>query len=317
LKAELVLDAPCKVNLGLTVLGRRPDGFHELDTVMAAVDRVDRLTLTLRDRRPGEDAIGLEVSGPQASPDVPTGPENLVWRAASRVLAEEGDASALRVELALEKHVPSRAGLGGGSSDAAACMAGLATLLGWSDGDPRIGGLLAELGSDTVFFHAARASGWARCRGRGELVEPLAPLVEPLPWCVVVTPDVDCATGRVYEGLDPGARPGPGEPQSDVVELLRAGRLEAAGAAIRNDLEAPALAAHPRLRPWRKALAAVAPDLRLAGSGASWFSLAAGEGEALHLLGALEEAAGRADLRPRASFAAPLRARGVAPSAKA
>src|SRR5947208_3153678 len=152
--------APAKVNLHLEVLGRRPDGYHELATLMVAVSLHD--TLDLRDEPAG--AVRLSCD----QPDLSAGPDNLVCRAAELVRRRAGHAGG--VGITLRKRIPLAAGLAGGSSDAAATLAGLNRLwrLGWSNAElARLG---AELGSDVAFFFATPAA-W--CTGRGERVEPL------------------------------------------------------------------------------------------------------------------------------------------------
>ncbi len=259
--------APAKINLRLEVLGRRGDGFHELSTTMLALELADELEL--RAGEPGE--LTLRVSGPAASADVPTDERNLAW-AAARAALDASPWSEVGLHLHLIKRVPSRAGLGGGSSDAAAAAFGAA----WMAGLPsaRFDDLLEPLGSlssDAPFFLGARATGHAWCTGRGEQVEELnAPLK---PWTVVLlVPDFECPTAEVYGRLRlaPGSPLDRGEP---VINLLDRSELEARGLLF-NGLEIAALRARPELGRWRALLGQLGmPHFRLSGSGSSLFGL--------------------------------------------
>lgn len=260
--------APAKVNPRLVVLGKRADGYHELDTTLAAVDWCDTVAVRAC-ARPG---IELAVAGPAASEDVPRDGRNLVVRAARAALAAaaERGASPAGLEVELEKRVPSQAGLGGGSSDAAAAWLASSAVLGLDD-DALARRVLGELGSDCVFFWAARETGRARCRGRGEIVEPLARLQREK-WIVIATPVQGASTAAVYRALVPSlsSRKAPRMVPQDPLEL----ELGAARAALVNQLEPAALSAVPELALWRRALdEAHLGHFRLSGSGSSFFGL--------------------------------------------
>jgi len=261
--------APAKINLTLAVLGRRPDGFHELDSLFLALDLADTLEV---ERSPGP-GVHLTLTGPAAE-GVPAGAENLAVRAAEAALARAGVAGGLRI--ALEKHVPSGAGLGGGSSDAAAALAASAELLGLDPDDAALREALEALGSDCAFFLRARGTGLARCTGRGERVEPLA---LAFPWTVVlVTPAFGCATAEVYRALGAGAYDPAGDPAG-----RRAGReprallalpLERLRGELANGLEPAALRTRPELAGMKRELEGLEPGaFRLTGSGSSFFAL--------------------------------------------
>ena len=262
---RVTVRAPAKINLMLSVLGRRADGYHELDGVMMALELGDVLTAEA-----GGMECSLSLHGPAAA-GVPSDGTNLALRSvrAVRELAERRGLAPEGVRLVLEKHVPAQAGLGGGSADAAAAALACAELWGLDPDDPEILEALAALGSDCVFFLAARASGLARCTGRGERVEPLPPL--SLPWSLaLVTPAFGCSTAAVYRALAPeearGSRP-PFDPRA-----LSMGPLDRARALLGNDLEPAAERAHPELKRFRAHLEEHAPGaFRLAGSGSSWF----------------------------------------------
>ncbi len=168
--------ARAKLNLFLELLGRRPDGYHEIDSVFAEIDLCDTLTIE------PADALSVEVLGLPA----PAGPENLAYRAA--------EALGARVRIRLEKRIPIGGGFGGGSSDAAAVL----RALGGGIPPERLRTIARSLGSDVPFF---LTGGLARCRGVGDLVEPL-PRPEGRRFLVLV-PELHMATARVYGAAGP------------------------------------------------------------------------------------------------------------------
>ncbi len=243
--------APAKVNLTLHVTGRRGDGYHLLDSLVVFADVGDRL------RAAPAAALSLAVAGPRAA-GVPGGEANLVWRAA-RWLDPGGGAA-----ITLEKHLPAAAGLGGGSSDAAAAMRALARL--WRRALPAAADV-AGLGADVPVCLAARP---ARMGGAGEALAPVPPL--PPVWLVLANPGVAVATAEVFAALE--RRDGPPMPAtlprlSDAAELARWLRT------MRNDLETPATRLQPVISRVAGALAAQPGCLiaRMSGSGATCFGL--------------------------------------------
>ncbi len=173
----LRLLAPAKINLALEILRKRSDGFHEIATVMTTLDLADHISL-----RPRAEGAGLEVviTGAYAEGIDPA--DDLAGRAARKMAELLGRAPDLRIEV--EKRIPSPAGLGGGSSDAAAVLRGLTRLWGveWQPG--RLEALAATLGSDVPFF---LHGGTAFCSGRGEVVEPLKDL-RPMRMLLLIPP---------------------------------------------------------------------------------------------------------------------------------
>lgn len=192
LPGGLRLLAPAKLNLYLEVGGKRPDGFHEIDGLFQSVSLFDELEFHLRK----DGSITLEEDG------VREGESNLVYRAAALLRETFLDsASPLGVHMRLRKRIPVGAGLGGGSSDAAAALVALSRLwkLGLSVGDLKTLG--ARLGSDVPFFFHG---GTARCRGRGENVTDYNEAFDaagPFHY-VLVYPGVHVSTRNVYEALD-------------------------------------------------------------------------------------------------------------------
>ncbi len=266
--------APAKVNLWLDVLGKRGDGYHELDTLLLAVELADTVVLTRVDGPPGQ--VTCRLTGPHASADVPTGEGNLAVRAARMALDAIGHLGGVEppaVELLLRKDVPSQAGLGGGSSDAAAAVVGVERLCGMELLGAERAGLLGALGSDCVFFDVARSTGCARAKGRGEVIEvmPAPAGVEGEWWLAILTPEERCSTGEVYGALGSCLSP---PPELPTVPDLLGMRASEARVSLRNGLEAAALAVSPGLHRWRDAfVAADAEHFRLAGSGSSFFGL--------------------------------------------
>ena len=183
-RCSIALPAFAKINLGLRILGKRPDGYHEIRTLYQTVALHDRLSVALI---PGQDGIGVECS----HSGVPSGRGNLVFRACEvwkRARRFRG-----RIEICLEKHIPVGSGLGGASSDAAVTLLGLERLSGDQlDWAKRLR-LAASVGSDVpLFFWGGRVLG---C-GRGEEVYPLDDL--PLRHCLVVFPGFSVATAKAY-----------------------------------------------------------------------------------------------------------------------
>lgn len=194
----LRLEAPAKVNLGLAVVGRREDGYHLLESVFAPVEICDELTLAVDDG-PLEIELAcgapLDPSLPAAVGAIPSGPDNLVWRAAARFCERTGYTA--RIRIGLRKAIPAGAGLGGGSSDAAATLRGLAALSGLAIDADELSKWALELGADVPFF---LAPGPAFVSGIGERIERLAGL--PALPLVLVNPAKTLATADVYRTAD-------------------------------------------------------------------------------------------------------------------
>ncbi len=185
----LVLSAPAKLNLALEVTGQREDGYHDIDTVMVTIDLADRVRLTPQS--------GLEVSldGPQTAGI--DSDDDLAGRTAKALAVAAGRDPDVRIEVT--KRIPAAAGLGGGSSDAAAVLRGLNTLWGLDWPVERLSEVASAIGSDVPFFLHCGA---ARCTGRGEFVEPLRDLRE-LRMLVLVPPvsPTPAKTARRYAAL--------------------------------------------------------------------------------------------------------------------
>ncbi len=183
--------APAKINLFLHVLGRRPDGYHELYSLMCPVALYDRLRLTI-----AGDADEITCD----SFSVPTDDSNLALKAAKlfkATLLADGRQTVRNVRIQLEKQIPVGAGLGGGSSDAAAVLKGLNDFCGRPFDGQRLRTLAVRLGADVPFFIDARP---AIAQGIGERLTPYAGL--PPLWTVLIYPGFGLSTAQVYEGFN-------------------------------------------------------------------------------------------------------------------
>ena len=296
---RVCVHAPAKINLWLAVLGRREDGFHELDTGLLALELGDRLELAF-----GEDGQRLMLGGPQLDDSVPRDESNLVLRALhlaaqrARVLGHAGAERPLQVRLI--KEVPSGGGLGGGSSDAAAALQAFERLHG-IDLDPDWRSeTLASLGSDCVFFEKALVTGFAHCKGRGERV-----FAQPPPstaWHIVlITPEVAASTSNVFGALEFSLSAGRSAP--NVTASAFGGLASQARRSLFNQLESAALEVVPELRHWRSALDGSGADhFRLTGSGSSFFGLYDEAGAARDALKAILEELERQGLKWRGAW---------------
>src|SRR5215208_924246 len=186
---EIAIDAPAKLNLGLEVIGRHEDGFHEIATIFVAIDLFDRITLSAAD--------DLELS---CDDDSLAGKENLAFRALRLLRDETSYRGGARIDLC--KRIPAAAGLGGASSDAAAALLGGRELWGQDLSGTQLDDLAARLGSDVPFF---LRGGCAVGRGRGDLLEPLSLPAPARLWFVVVVPGVriPAKTASLYARLSP------------------------------------------------------------------------------------------------------------------
>ena len=240
--------APAKINLYLHILGRRPDGFHELETLMVPISLGDTLDL---------DLIPSGIAFTCSDPTLPDARDNLATRAARLFLDEFGLTTGLRIHL--EKNVPVGAGLVGGSSDAATVLLALRHLTGTDCTDGKLAELAARLGSDIPFFiHRTPAV----CRGRGEIIEPVR-LAESLQG-LLVHPGFGVSTPWAYKTYAQNPQKGvPGRTFADFT--------------LRNDLEPPAFSKYlwlPTVKSWFREQPEVL-DALMSGSGSSVFALTA------------------------------------------
>lgn len=271
--------APAKVNLFLEVLGKRPDGYHEVATLMVAVGLYD--TLEFHDDAAGR--VRLDCDEPRLS----TGPDNLVCRAAELLRRRTGCERGARVRL--WKRIPMAAGLAGGSTDAAATLAGLNRLWRLGLTTAELAALGAELGSDVSFFFTGPTA-W--CTGRGEVVVP-APLGRPL-WFVLACPEAGLSTAAVYQNVTVPEQPEDGEA---IRRAAGEGNVEEVGRWLHNRLQPAAERLCPEVAALVGRLAALAPaGQAMSGSGTSVFALCRDYADALRVARGLRtglEGAGR------------------------
>jgi 4-diphosphocytidyl-2-C-methyl-D-erythritol kinase len=258
------LNAPAKINLTLEVLGRRPDGYHEVRSIMQAISLCDVLEL--------ERAEGLKIDS-----DLPVwdAEKSLVLKGA-RLLKETAGTS-LGASLFVKKRITLQSGLGGDSSDAAATLVGLHRLWGLDMPAGTLAGLGARLGSDVPFFFQG---GTALASGRGEVLTPLLGVAPQ--WMIVVTPQINYPghkTQAMYQALTRNHYTD-GSITGRMAEDIRSGRpLD--HSLIFNTFENVAFRAQPGLEmAWRHVEKMCARDLHLAGSGPAFFALCSSRYEA-------------------------------------
>jgi 4-diphosphocytidyl-2-C-methyl-D-erythritol kinase len=272
---SLVVDTPAKLNLFLDVRGKRPDGYHELETLMVSIGLFDTLRFS-----PADEGITLSIRDAGARcPDLSAGTDNLVRRAADLLIAESGCRRGVAIEL--EKRIPLESGLGGGSSDAAATLVGLDRFWNLRLSQPTLHALAARLGSDVNFFLDSYPL--AMCRGRGEQIHP-APLGAPLHF-VLARPFSGVSTAAAFEAWRRSTVSGDAAP---VLASLSAGHMRALGSRLHNALQTPAVSLNPAISETLARLTRF-PILGAAmtGSGSACFGLCSSRAQARRISGAL------------------------------
>ena len=266
----LILPAYAKLNLTLDVIGRRPNGYHDIDSVMQTISLHDLLSIERTDCRVF-DVVGPAIEG-----------ENLVLKAARELEGRIG--RALPFTIRLFKRIPMGAGLGGGSADAAAFLRSANELYELRLKPNELAEIATEVGQDVPFF---LSGGTARATGLGSTITPLQPV--PGTWhFLVVCPAVEVSTRAVYEAVD-GSAPSARRTQA-LLELLETpspalptrGRETPMGLTLGNDLEPVSRRLFPALDAAIERLRAVVPNVTMSGTGASIFAVFASqrEGEA-------------------------------------
>ncbi|OPZ75311.1 MAG: 4-diphosphocytidyl-2-C-methyl-D-erythritol kinase [Firmicutes bacterium ADurb.Bin456] len=253
------IKARAKINLTLEVLGKRPDGYHEVAMVMQSIGLHDCLELT-----PVSGGITILVEGA----DLSAGEDNLVHRAASCIRTHCGVRTGIRIRL--RKGIPVAAGLGGGSADAAATLAGLNKIWGLGLTQRELMLLGEQLGSDVPF---CLMEGTALALGRGEKLVPLPPC--PPLGLVLVKPSFGVSTAEVYRACSPGKQEN--KPDSgDMVEAIKKGSPGSIAECLYNALEPVTSALHPEIMVIKeKLLKAGALGALMSGSGPTVFGLTA------------------------------------------
>ncbi|MSR32292.1 MAG: 4-(cytidine 5'-diphospho)-2-C-methyl-D-erythritol kinase [Gemmataceae bacterium] len=261
----LQIRAHAKLNFYLEILGKRPDGYHEVVTFMVPIGLHDVLEVV--EEKSGEIRFWCD------DPSLPTGADNLVVQAARMMQQEAG--KLLGATLRLFKRIPSQAGLGGGSSDAAATLGGLNRLWGLNFSHEKLSVLAGRLGSDVAFFLEGKP-GW--CRGRGEQVSPI-PGPFPAFSALVVLPYFGLSTARVYNTPQAAFTP---LAETRAAASFATNQFALIRESLFNRLQAPACqleAQLPRLLQGLEKAGATRP--LLTGSGSALFALFASDEEAL------------------------------------
>lgn len=275
---KIQVPAFAKINLGLRVHGRRPDGYHEISTVFQTVSLRDTLSFQVE----ADGRLELACS----DPSIPTDESNLVLRAASALRGRFGVSAGARVEL--EKVIPAGGGLGGGSADAAVALAALATLWEIETDAAELAEVGARLGADVPFF---LTGGTALGTGTGTDIRPLEDA--PKMHLVIVAPGVHVSTAEAY-----GALGAPALTKVEPLVNLSVSRTEAdfpdsLCGVWSNDFEAVVVRLHPEIGRAREAVSgAGASRVMLSGSGSSVFGVFESRGEAARALETLEAETG-------------------------
>jgi 4-diphosphocytidyl-2-C-methyl-D-erythritol kinase len=270
---RLEKESPCKVNLLLNILGKRPDGFHELETVMHPVQLNDVITFEQK-------GSGLELRC--SHPDLPVDSKNLVWRAADAFLKRTGISDGVSIHL--QKNIPMAAGLGGGSGNAATTLLGLNEVFGKPLNDTQLNEIAASLGSDINFFLQNKP---ALAFGRGENVQQLDlfPALRGT-HIVLVHPGFGISTPWAYQQLIhfPEALNGQRGRAQKLISLLQTSDFKTASTEFYNSLEAPALNKYPLLFLFQKFFRENGAATLMSGSGSTTFALVSGQSAAEDLL---------------------------------
>ena len=251
------IKTPAKLNLFLEVVGKRADGFHDLETIMHTVDLFDEISISR-----AKEGISFSTSGIAAGPDS----RNLGLRAAQMFFARSRGLGGAVIQL--HKNIPVGAGLGGGSSDAAAVLVGLNHVAGEPFARAELVAMANELGSDMAFFFVC---GTALCTGRGEQVQPIEG-IGPLRFHLVF-PGFPSITGDVFQNLNLGLT----KTKNDIsifIDILRNGTPQALGAALFNRLEEAAFRTASSVRQFRDQLKQRGLGAYfLSGSGSTFFRI--------------------------------------------
>jgi 4-diphosphocytidyl-2-C-methyl-D-erythritol kinase len=253
----ITVRAFAKINLSLRIKAKRADGFHEVQTILQAIDLSDRLTCEAK-RGPFQIVC--------TTPRVPADRTNLVWRAAQRLWEAAGrDGEPRDAVVTLDKRIPMQAGLGGGSSDAAAALPVLRQMWKLSVADEELAAIAAALGSDVPFFFVG---GTGLGLGRGEEVYPLADL--PRWWVVMIFPPFGIATADAYEWFDQLRARTSVEAEPRYLPDTWLGRV----VPLVNDLERPVIERHPVIGTLKERLTRLGAAMSaMSGSGSTVFGI--------------------------------------------
>lgn len=261
------IEAPAKTNLWLRILGKRKDGFHEIETRMVKISLADQLRLKWRE----DDSVVLQCS----DSELPTGEENLVIKAVRALEKHCGKIFAISIDL--DKRIPLGAGLGGGSSDAAAVLKAINKMAGLELSEGELAKIGATIGSDIPFF---LFGGPCDCRGRGEIVEPVDERL-PRGEIFLMKPAFAISAGWAYKQFA----------ESCTYEGFSYEPQESSWGALVNDLERPVFGKYPVLggmKNWLKEQPGVQAAL-MSGSGSTMLAMIESEAIGVELTGAVTE----------------------------
>ena len=249
----LTLFAPAKINYLLDVIGKRPDGYHDLRMIMQRVNLCDRITLGITE------SPGIIVTC--NSKGAPDGPDNIAWKAAKALLDVSGTVKGVKIEIA--KNIPAAAGLGGGSSDAATVLMGLNELLAIGLSEQKLMEIGCKLGADIPFFIFKET---ALAEGIGDKLTRLSEM--PKCWILLVNPGVHVSTAWVYRSLQLTSK-------RELNKLPKFyGSVEQVVSILSNDLEAVTIPAFPVIADIKKRLMNLgAAGSMMSGSGPTVFGI--------------------------------------------
>lgn len=262
---SITLAAHAKINLTLYVGNKRPDGYHDIDSIMHQIALADEITVS------AADSLRLTV----AEGTAPAGEDNLMWTAARRFL----DAASLTkgLSMTLKKRIPSPAGMGGGSADAAAVLLAANEVYDHPLSRDELLSLAAGLGADVPF---CLAGGCARCQGIGEKMTPVTPW-HGLP-LVIVRPAVSVSTGMAYAQIDaaPHKRP---DTTEQMMQALKEKDISLLSASLMNHFEEGLFPLEDELACTAAALSRFGRPFQMTGSGSAFFLIADNPKEASHI----------------------------------
>ena len=253
------IKANCKINIGLDVLRRRADGYHDLSTVMVPVKGLYDVLIVEQAEKSSLSIVGIEVD---------CDPEQNICMKALRLMQQRYGIG--EVSITLDKRIPFGAGLGGGSADGTAVILALNDIFSLDLDEATLISLAAELGSDTAFFVRNTPQ---LCEGRGEIMTPIELDLAGY-WLVLIKPDANVSTREAYAGVVPAI------PELSLTERLRKPIAEWQGC-VKNDFEKSVFAAHPIIADFKqKMIDAGATYASMSGSGSTVFGLFASEEQA-------------------------------------
>jgi 4-diphosphocytidyl-2-C-methyl-D-erythritol kinase len=267
--SSIKLLSPAKVNLTLEVLGKRPDGYHEIRSLLQPVDLFDEVMIETTE----VDGIQISSSGI----DIPEGEGNLAWKAADLFLKESRLDTGLAISI--KKKIPPGSGLGGGSGNAAAVLMGLNRLTDALT-EETLFGIAPRLGADVAFFLRSVAS---VSEGIGERITVIKDF--PLLYYVILCPNLHVSTADVYAKWDELNKEIPEDkPSSDIFEIVERFKDEAGDFPLRNDLEKPAFDLYPEIKAFRHILSSLdVKNVLMTGSGSAVYAVFRDEFEAYEI----------------------------------